>query len=565
MNWKKTFNTNQFIRRKIWRNMGDINGVKINLEHNKLIFTSGVTVKKMQKSFSSGVTFEQSYVRNWDQCDFFKDKIVSESIDLLKNIPNLESPLRPYYEDHAYALSPNGKWVAFLTRPNTKYQAIKSTVELYLVATDGKSEPILISEKDKGLITSPKFSPNGNYLAWVQMDSDINTADKTKIVYYNLETKKTQIIAKNWDAHFEVITFSNDGDCLYLTIPDNGYDKLFELNIKTEEYKAIVKTGGTSLLKELKDELIVVRHSSKHPQELYSVKKDGNDLKLLSNINIEYLQQFQLNSYEPFYFTGALNQTVQGFIIKPPNFDSTKKYPVIYWSHGGPENPFNDNWSNRWNYQIPVNAGYVLVSINFHGSYGWGHKFINSVISNWGTLPVEDTLKGLDYVLKEHKYLDATKVIAWGGSYGGYMMNMLNGRTNLFKAIVSHAGIFDLTHLYHTIDVQHFMTAELGGDIWDTKVKSIALRDSPSSYIQKWKTPMLVIHGGKDYQVPESEGIATYNALLRRKIPAKFLYFPNESHHVLRNANSLKWMNECLNWSAKWINYTTPYPVPIDN
>ncbi|KAI9297927.1 alpha/beta-hydrolase [Neoconidiobolus thromboides FSU 785] len=550
-------------------NYTQLNGPKIDTANRKLIFTTGVSVKDIKKSFSTVRSYERSYFRFWDQwydyvhqhihvADFSLDKATNEAKNLFVNTPNFESPLRPFNELSAYHLSSDGKYVAFVTRPDTPYQAVKSTTELYLVPTSGNPTPELIS-KGIGANFAPKFSPNGRYLVWVYVDSDTNLYGDNLITVYDLKTKTRKVINQSWEISITEFFFSDDSKSIFLNVADDGYYKLFEFNIETSKPTAITKTGNCNLIAQVNNTLLITKHTRTKSAEIYSVKRDGTDLKLLTDFNVKYLEQFGLNEYESFYFDGALNDKVQGFLIKPSNFNPAKKYPVVVFVHGGPEPSFFDDWSYSWNPQILASSGYAIIGINFHGSIGFGNKFTKSVNGNWGDLPLEDHIKGLDYALDKYKFLDSGKMAAWGGSYGGYLVNYFNGKTNRFKALISHSGPFDLTSIYHSTDFLHFTTVEYGGDMWDPRAFASAKRQSPSNYIQNWKTPMLLSVGDRDYRVPNTETYSTFSALLRRKVPARLLNFPDENHWLMKPANNLRWQLEAVDWTAKWLNMTNPF------
>jgi dipeptidyl aminopeptidase/acylaminoacyl peptidase len=236
-----------------------------------------------------------------------------------------------------------------------------------------------------------------------------------------------------------------------------------------------------------------------------------------------------------------------GWLLRPAGFDPTKTYPMAYLIHGGPQSSWSDSFSTRWNPQVYTGAGYVAVFINFHGSTSYGQEFTNSISRNWGSYPYEDIMASLKYVFQTYPFIDSKRVAGLGASYGGYMINWLNGHTeDHFKCFVNHDGLFDLKSMYYSTEELYFPEFDMGGTPFDNP--ELYDKWNPSKFVQKWRTPTLVIHGGKDYRVPPDQGFATFTALQRRGIPSRLLYFPDENHWVLKQANSLRWHREVLNW-----------------
>jgi dipeptidyl aminopeptidase/acylaminoacyl peptidase len=253
---------------------------------------------------------------------------------------------------------------------------------------------------------------------------------------------------------------------------------------------------------------------------------------------------------ESFTFKGAINEEVQGFMIKPPGFDPNKKYPLKFLIHGGPQGAWGNSWTYRWNAELFAANGYVVVMINFHGSTGYGQKFTDSISGDWGGKPYVDLMKGLDYVEKTFPFIDKNREAALGASYGGYMANWLLGHTDRFKCIVSHDGMFNSESAYGTTEELWFNEWEFGGPPWKNREKY--RRYSPHLFADKFKTPTLVIHGQNDYRLDVSEGFQLFTTLQRLKVPSKMLYFPDEGHWVLKPQNSRLWYKTVNDWVDQW-------------
>ncbi len=254
---------------------------------------------------------------------------------------------------------------------------------------------------------------------------------------------------------------------------------------------------------------------------------------------------------ESFWFAGAGGTRVQGWLLKPPAFDASRKYPVMFVLHGGPETGFNDAWSSRWNSQVFAAAGYVVVMINRRGSTGFGQKFTNEIVQDWGGKAYQDIMKGVDHVLANYRFADGAHIGASGGSYGGYLVNWIAGQTSRFQCLVSHAGLFDLRSAYGATEELWFPEWEFGGAPWDEP--EMYKRWSPSEFVKNFKTPTLVVHGELDYRVPVGEGLQMFSALQRRKVPSELLYFPDEGHWVLKPQNSVLWYKTVIGWWDRWL------------
>jgi dipeptidyl aminopeptidase/acylaminoacyl peptidase len=258
-----------------------------------------------------------------------------------------------------------------------------------------------------------------------------------------------------------------------------------------------------------------------------------------------------MSSLESFWFTGANNDKVQGFLAKPPNFDPNKKYPLKFIIHGGPEVPMGDQWSYRWNHELFAADGYAVIFINFHGSPGYGQKFIDAINGDWGGAPFEDLMKGLDYAEQHYLFIDKDRECALGASYGGYMVDWILGHTDRFKCLVSHDGMFNTTSAWGSTEELWFPEWEFKGTPYDNR----AMYDkwSPHLSAANFKTPTLVIHSQKDYRLDVSEGFQLFTTLQRRGVPSKMLYFPDEGHWILKPQNSQLWYKTVNDWVDQWL------------
>ncbi|ORX99793.1 alpha/beta-hydrolase [Basidiobolus meristosporus CBS 931.73] len=540
----------------------EVNNGIFHPDSNQLLFTTGVPVKDLNKGFDTGLAYDKLFTRILGYlhltCGHHRCQPGYNAIDLMKETPGLDTPVKPFGDANDFIISPDGAEVAFLSRPNNNQVAWHTTVDIFVVPTSGQAVPRALTKGDKGAITFPRYSPDGRYLAWLQMLNPINEADRAIVTLYDRETEKISYVTEKWDSSASQLTFSPDSKTVFVTAADKSQTKVYSIDLATRALKELTKQHTSSVVAVIgNDTLLLNQHSMTHPSELFTIKTDGSELKQITHINDKAMAGVHTSEPEYFWFKGSREEMVQGFILKPRDFDASKKYPLAFWIHGGPEMSFGDAWSNRWNYQIPPSAGYVLININFHGSDGYGQKFTESVLGNWGSLPYEDLMRGLDFALEKYPFIDRNRSCAWGASYGGYMINWINGQTNRFSCLISHGGIFDPTSNYYTIDQLYFMESEFGGLPWD-KAKTYE-KFSPARYVKNWKTPTLVIHNGHDYRIVDGQGLSVFTALQRQGIPSRLLYFPDETHWVLKPANSLRWHKEILEWTGKYTNTTLPY------
>ncbi len=297
--------------------------------------------------------------------------------------------------------------------------------------------------------------------------------------------------------------------------------------------------------------VVHTRHSANKPVEIYRSRLDAEESTPLTKENTSLAEALDIPPAETFTFEGSGGAKVGGLLLKPPGFDPNKKYPVVFLIHGGPQGAWHDEWHNRWNYGMFTSPGYVGVAINPRGSTGYGQEFTDQISRDWTGRVYEDLMKGLDHALEAYPFLDRERIAALGGSYGGFMVNWIAGHSDRFKALVSHAGVFDLHSMYFSTEELWFAEWEFGGPPW--KSPKIYEEQSPSRFVDNFKTPTLVIHGALDFRVPDAQGFSMFTALQRKGVASRLVYFPDEGHWIAKPGNRVLWWSEVHLWLAKYL------------
>ncbi|KAH9247381.1 hypothetical protein BASA81_015009 [Batrachochytrium salamandrivorans] len=547
-----------------------VSTAKFHRASNLLAFTANIEVSQNLRKGkgASGVVFDQLFVRHWDtyvnptiRSHLFVVRLqidsathtarISETdiLDLFSNSPNLETPVAPFGSAADYNFSPDGSLLVFASRVPERKAAWNTNTDIYTVLTDGTQPPVSISKSNLGYDALPVFSPSGKYIAWLQMQTPGYESDKNSVVMYNRENSKLRVLTKKWDRSAESISFQSETLMLVIA-QDMGHHKIFRLDVTTER---IVSHYSASTIHSIDyvpgtTTFLALSNSMTTPDELVLVNMDNWTASPLTSFNAPLLSDITMSVPQEFWFKGAHNEKVHGWVLKPYGYDKTKTYPLAFLIHGGPEGAWNDDWSYRWNPQVFAAQGYFVATVNFHGSTGFGVEFTRSILGNWGGAPFEDLMKGLQAVLKANPEIDPRRVAGLGASYGGYMINWINGHSKKFSCLVNHDGIFDTRSAYFSTEELFFAESEFKGTPFNRKAAKIYEKWSPSLYSHRWETPTLVIHGERDYRLSITEGLSTFTALQRRGVPSRLLYFPDENHWVLKPANSLQWHAEIFDW-----------------
>jgi dipeptidyl aminopeptidase/acylaminoacyl peptidase len=448
-----------------------------------------------------------------------------------------------------YSISPDSTEVAFSMNVDAD-QALSTNSDIYTVPIAG-GEPKKIT-LGLGADDQPAYSPDGRLLAFRSQQRAGYESDRWRLMVLDRTSGRTVNLTEGLDRWVGSYTWSPDSTRLFYTMEDRGRTGLQMIAASGGGSKNIIfgssSLGDVQLTSDGKT-MIYLEQSGSHPNELYRVSSSGGSPLALTHLNDSLLSRYQLTPLEELSVESVDKTRISAFVVKPPDFSDTKKYPVLFLIHGGPQGSWGESWSYRWNAQVFAGAGYLVILPNPRGSTGYGQKFIDDINSDWGGKPYDDIMAVADHVASL-KYADPDRMAAGGGSYGGYMADWLLGHTNRFKAIVSHDGVFDLRSMAMETEELWFPQWEFRGMPWDNP--ELYAKWSPSFYVKDFKTPTLVFHGDLDYRVPVGQGLQLFTALQTQKVPSKLVVFPDEGHWVLKPQNSVLWYSQFLEWVGEW-------------
>lgn len=518
------------------------------------------TARKLEaigKSKATGRLYEKLFVRHWDtwsdgrRSHLFIVPIKGGEAKDLMSAMDADTPSKPFGGPEEIAFTPDGKGLVFTARDAGPEEAWSTDFDLYAVPADGSAPPRCLTEGNRAWDTTPVFSPDGKTLAYLAMARPRYEADRFRIVLQPWPEGQARVLTEAWDFSVSSFCWARDGKKLLASAPNKGQTSLFAIDAATGKADLVVDQGTVNGFAPAGDGVVFERHNLKSPVEIYSIAPGGGE-KAITAINASKLAAVRMGDYEQFSFKGWNNETVYGYIVKPVDFDPAGKYPVAFLIHGGPQGSFGNDFHYRWNPQAHAGAGYAAVMVDFHGSTGYGQAFCDSIRGDWGGKPLEDLKKGLAAALVKYPWMDGTRVGALGGSYGGYMVNWIAGNwPDRFKCLVAHDGNIDERAAYFETEELWFPEWDHLGTPWDNPQGFE--KHNPANFIKNWKTPMLVIHGGQDFRVVETQGLGSFNVLQRRGIPSRFLYFPDENHWVLKPANSILWHETVIGWLDRWL------------
>jgi len=515
-------------------------------------------------SKASGRVYDKLFIRHWDTwADGKRSQLFIADIDsaappaklsdprLLSKGIDGDIPSKPFGDDAEFSFSPDGKTVYFDARVAGQSEPWSTNFDVYAVPADGSAAPKNLTAANLAWDAHPVPSHDGKTLYYLAMKRPTFEADRFRIMALDLATGVTHEIDPQWDRSAGDLQLSQDGKTLFATADDNGEHPLFAIDVASGKATKLAGGGAVHAFTAAGETIVFSRTTLKSPADFFRVSARGGKATQVTQANAAKLADVKTGDFETFTFAGANNDSVQGYLVEPVDFDKNKKYPVAYLIHGGPQGAFGNDWSYRWNPQTYAGQGFAVVMVNFHGSTGYGQAFTDAISGDWGGKPLEDLQKGWAAALQKYTFLDGGRACALGASYGGYMVYWIAGNwPQPWKCLVDHDGVFDNRMMGYSTEELWFSEWENGGTPWDHEQNYEKF--NPILHVQDWRVPMLVIHSEKDFRIPVEQGIAAFTALQRRGIPSKLLTFPDENHWVLKPQNSVLWHDTVNAWIKEW-------------
>jgi dipeptidyl aminopeptidase/acylaminoacyl peptidase len=562
----------------------DVSSPKLSPDGNQIAFAMEVFVdcetmecteerlEERAAQKTTGRAYDQLLFRHWDVWEDGRRfhifvapisgaQLMGDPVDIMGSM-NADAPTKPWGGAEEYTFTPDGLGIVFTAKDVGREEAWSTDYDLFVAPVDGSRAPQCITEENDAWDTQPVFSPDGTTLAHLAMRVPGYEADRLRIVLRswttidedetaNWQVGSAQWLSEEWDRSPHSLSWTVNGRRLLAHAAHFGRDALFMIDARNGDAKALVNEGSVKSEVDADGRIYLTMDHFQSPVQIYSVEPDGDNLRQISQINAEKLARVRMGEPEQFSFSGANGDVVYGWLVRPVDFDPARSYPVAFLVHGGPQGSFGTDFHYRWNPQTYAGAGYAAIMIDFHGSTGYGQEFCDSIQDNWGGWPLEDLQKGLNYALETYPWLDGDRVAALGASYGGYMINWIAWNwPDRFRCLVNHDGLFDKRFSYYDTEELWFPEREMKGTPWENPDSYD--RWDPANHVDKWQTPLLVIHGALDYRVPYAQGLAAFTAAQRRGVPSRLLFFPDENHWVLKPHNSIQWHEEVLAWLDRW-------------
>ncbi|MGZ5243797.1 MAG: prolyl oligopeptidase family serine peptidase [Bacteroidia bacterium] len=543
---------------------------------NYLVYAQEVQVENKVKELypdldkTSGRIYDELNYRHWDSWNMgaynhlfyiaYNDGGVSgEGKDILAG-QAYDAPVKPFGGDESVSWNPDGTSFAYVSKKlrGTEYaKSTNSDIYIYNI-TSGKEENITTS--NVGYDVEPTYSPDGQYIAYLSMARAGYEADKNRIMVRNLKTGQVIDALLKVDQTVDAITWAGDSKAIYFISPIKGTKQVFSYTLQLSKKTPSIQqlTNGdhdynavTAAVDGKKQVVVAAKMSMMMPNELYSIDPVKKAETQITFVNKDLLESVTWGRVEKRMVTATDGKEILTWVIYPPNFDDTKRYPAILYAQGGPQSVVSQFFSTRWNFQLMAAKGYIVVAPNRRGLPSFGQEWNDAIIGDYGGQPMKDLLSAIDNVSKE-KFVDKNKLGAVGASFGGYSVYWLAGNHNgRFKAFISHCGMFNMESWYGSTEEMFFANNDQKGSYWDNPVPYDKF--SPHHFVKNWNTPMLVIHNEKDFRVPLTQGLEAFNAAQMKGIPSRFLYFPDENHWVSKPQNSMLWHRVFFDWLDKYV------------
>jgi dipeptidyl aminopeptidase/acylaminoacyl peptidase len=522
--------------------------------------TLGCTRERLDaraKDKASARIYERVFVRHWDtwsngtRSHLFTQPLAPGGgaevapVDVSRGF-DADIPAKPFGDDEDFAFSPDGRTLVFSARIAGRTEPWSTNFDLFEVPVEGGAAAVNLTVANPAADTQPVFLANGD-LAWLAQERPGYESDRFHIMLRDARSGSARALTGGWDRTVQHLGATPDGKALLASVDELGQGALYRIDPKTGTPFGLVASGTVEAFSAGRERVVYALASLAGPADLYSVGLRGGRPERLTDANRELLAARHMSEFEQFTFRGWNDETVYGYVVKPYGFEAGKRYPIAFVVHGGPEVGFGNLWTYRWNAQAFAGGGYAVVMIDFHGTPGYGQAFTDSIRSDWGGKPLVDLQKGLAAAIEKYPWLDGEHACALGASYGGFMMNWIEGKwPDRFRCIVNHDGLFDQRMMYYATEELWFPEWEFGGpEYLNPNGYETA---NPVDFVSRWRTPMLVIHGEQDFRIPYSQGLAAFTALQRRGIESRLLVFPDENHWVLKPADSVLWYHTVLEW-----------------
>ena len=565
---------------------GDIEGFTPSPTGDKILFVAQVKYGQRTVDLypdlpkTTGIIVDDLMYKHWDEwvetiphpyVATFDGNKLGVAIDILEGEP-YESPMKPFGGMEQLAWSPDGQLIAYTCRKKTGLAYSTSTdSDIYLYNVQGGLTTNLCKQSGRkstqgqnvlnGYDTNPSFSPDGRYIAWQSMERDGYESDRTRLCVLDLQSGDKQFVTESFESGVDAFCWSHDSKSLYFTGVWHATTMVYKTNLSGEVTKL---TDGdydySSVALGKPGQLIVKRHSISHADELYTINEqphqgEGNAITQLTHENDHIFSQLKLGKVEARWTKTTDGKMMHSWVIYPANFDPSKKYPTLLFCQGGPQSPVSQFWSFRWNFQIMAANDYIIIAPNRRGLPGFGMEWLEAISGDYGGQCMQDYLSAIDDIATE-PYVDTNRLGCVGASFGGFSVYWLAGHHNKrFKAFIAHDGIFNIEQQYLETEEMWFANWDMGGAYWE-KNNAIAQRtfaNSPHKFVDKWDTPILCIHGEKDYRILASQGMSAFNAAVLRGVPAQLLIYPDENHWVLKPQNGILWQRTFFRWLDKWL------------